>query len=123
METALVLPVLLILLLGLVELGRALHAYHALEKAVRGAARYVARVPASAPDIGARIAHAQTMASAELEQAGLGNLQITVTQPAAGVAWITASGAITREYPFLGYIGINPTIRFQASHEQPHLGL
>ncbi len=45
LEFAIVLPVAIALLAGAVELGRALYTYLAVEQAVRGGARYLARVP------------------------------------------------------------------------------
>lgn len=42
-ELALILPVMLILVFGITELGRALFQYNALVKATRGAARYLAQ--------------------------------------------------------------------------------
>jgi Flp pilus assembly protein TadG len=48
-EFTLVVPLLVILTLGLVEFGRALMHYHVVEKSMRDAARYLARVEATCP--------------------------------------------------------------------------
>ena len=45
LEFALILPVLIVLCIGCVEIGRVLHAYAAVETAVRGGARFLAQVP------------------------------------------------------------------------------
>ena len=45
LEFALILPVLLVLCIGCVEIGRVLYAYSAVESAVRGGARFLAQVP------------------------------------------------------------------------------
>ena len=44
-EFALLLPLLMILLFGGIEIGRVLHDYHVVNEAVRDAARYLSRVP------------------------------------------------------------------------------
>lgn len=48
-EAAIVLPVMILLLFGLIEIGRALMEHHTLTRSVRDAARYVARVPLLCP--------------------------------------------------------------------------
>ena len=45
LEFALILPVLIVLSIGCVEIGRVLYAYAAIESAVRGGARFLAQVP------------------------------------------------------------------------------
>lgn len=45
LEMALVLPLLLLMLGGVIELGRALHHHHVLETSVRDAVRYLSKVP------------------------------------------------------------------------------
>ena len=48
-EFAIMLPLLIILALGLSEIGRGVAHYHAIHKGVRDAARFLARVPATCP--------------------------------------------------------------------------
>lgn len=43
-EVALLLPILLVLTIGIAELGRAIYSHHALSKSVRDAGRFLARV-------------------------------------------------------------------------------
>jgi len=52
-EMALVLPILLALMLGAVDLGNYFLSEHVVDKAVRDAARYAARLPLAAYDCGA----------------------------------------------------------------------
>ncbi len=51
-EFALLLPLLMLLLFGGIEIGRALHDFHVVNETVRDAARYLSRVPASCPGAG-----------------------------------------------------------------------
>lgn len=48
-ELSILMPVLLLLALGVAEFGRALQHHHVINKSVRDAARYLARVPATCP--------------------------------------------------------------------------
>jgi TadE-like protein len=52
LELTLLFPLLLALSLGVFEFGRGLQHYHAVNKAARDAARYLARVPATCPSAG-----------------------------------------------------------------------
>jgi TadE-like protein len=52
-ELALVLPIMLILVFGITELGRALHQYNGLVKATRGAVRYFAQYDLANEDVSA----------------------------------------------------------------------
>ena len=54
-EAALVVPLLLLLFMGTVEIGRALFAYVSLEEAVQEGASYAARVPSDTAGIRARV--------------------------------------------------------------------
>lgn len=51
-EFALLLPLLVLLLFGGIELGRALHDFHVINETVRDAARYLSRVEANCPSAG-----------------------------------------------------------------------
>lgn len=69
-ELALVLPILLVIMIGFFEFGRALHHHHMMEVAVRDAARFLARSPETgmggnacgAPAAGTPAAQAQRLA-------------------------------------------------------------
>jgi Flp pilus assembly protein TadG len=49
LEFAFILPILMLLMIGAIELGRGLHDFHVVNESVRDAARYLSRVPASCP--------------------------------------------------------------------------
>ncbi len=51
-EFALALPTFVLLLLGVAEVGRAIHHYHIINKAMRDATRYLGRVPVTCPAVG-----------------------------------------------------------------------
>jgi Flp pilus assembly protein TadG len=89
LEFAVVLPLLLLLMAGLIEFGRAFYQYNTLAKAVRQAARYMSERPYNATEI----QNAQNMAVYGNTQGtgtpilpGLGAANITVTPRAGGTA-------------------------------------
>lgn len=51
-EFALILPLLMVLLFGGIEIGRAMHDFHVVNETVRDAARYLSHVPATCPAAG-----------------------------------------------------------------------
>ena len=51
-EFALALPIFVLLLLGVAEVGRAIHHYHIINKALRDSTRYLGRVPVTCPAVG-----------------------------------------------------------------------
>ncbi len=51
-EYAIALPIFVLLLLGVAEVGRAIHHYHIINKAMRDATRYLGRVPVTCPTVG-----------------------------------------------------------------------
>jgi hypothetical protein len=52
LETAIVFPLVLTLMLGILDFGRAIQDYHTADKSMRSAVRYLARVPAPAACVG-----------------------------------------------------------------------
>ncbi len=48
-EFAFILPILLLLMIGAIELGRGLHDFHVVNESVRDAAHYLSRVPVTCP--------------------------------------------------------------------------
>ncbi len=58
-EFALILPLLMLLLFGGIEIGRALHDFHVVNETVRDAARYLSRAPASCPGAGVGVGSLQ----------------------------------------------------------------
>jgi Flp pilus assembly protein TadG len=65
-EFALLLPLMMILLFGGIEIGRVLHDYHVVNEAVRDAARYLSRVPTTCP--GGALADGPVYTAAQHEQ-------------------------------------------------------
>lgn len=138
-ETAFVLPVILLLLFGLIEMGRALQQQHTLTKSVRDAARYVARVPLDCPagtdpdwgDIQAaarRLAATGQLSGGDPLVTGWTEASFTVADPVCEswsgqpVQRITVSAQVPyRDFGLLGLIGLGP-ITLGASHEQVHIG-
>jgi len=138
-ETAIVLPVVMLLLFGLIEMGRALHHQHILAKTVRDAARYLARVPLACPagadpNWAAALTTAQHLAATG--QLSGGNALVrgwteasfTVANPVCQnwsgrtVQMITMSADIPyQDLGLLGYLGLGP-MRLGASHQQVHIG-
>ncbi len=51
-EYAIALPIFVLLLLGVAEVGRAIHHYHIINKALRDSTRYLGRVPVTCPAVG-----------------------------------------------------------------------
>ncbi len=51
-EFGLALPIFVFLLLGVADVGRAIHHYHIINKALRDATRYLGRVPVTCPAVG-----------------------------------------------------------------------
>jgi TadE-like protein len=51
-ELAIILPVLLTMMFGIIEVGRLLHDYHVVRNSVQDAARFLGRVPVSCPNAG-----------------------------------------------------------------------
>ena len=138
-ETAIVLPLIVLLLFGIVELGRALQHHHALTKSVRDAARYIARVPLACPAGGdpnwaAVKAAAQTLAVTGRLSGGTPLVanwtpaHFTIADPACTnwsgreVQIITVSATVPyADLGFLDAIGLEP-FSLGARHEQVHIG-
>lgn len=138
-ETAIMLPLVTLLLFGLVEAGRALQHQHALNKSVRDAARYLARIPLACPataDTGWASAkvNAQNLAlTGRLTggtpiianwTAGTFTIADPVCETWAGrsvqVISVTADAAY-QDIGFLHVIGVSP-FRIGAAHQQVHIG-
>lgn len=119
-EAAIVIPVMLIIMAGVFELGRAFYAYHTLDHAVRVSARYVARARPS--NLDAALAHAANLARAQVASAGITEDQLLIAAPLITNESITY--AVSTDFPvsFLSIIGQGTTITLRASHEQPNIG-
>lgn len=80
-EMALLLPVLLLLLAGMVDLGRGFHAYIVITNAAREGARYGSMHPTESADIQQ---HAINEAAGSGVDLGPGNVQINAPDPSSG---------------------------------------
>lgn len=78
-EFALILGILMLIVAGTVEIGRALWYYDALAKGTRDAARYLSTVPAA--DLAARLALADDIVAAAAETANIPNSAAVVVSP------------------------------------------
>ena len=85
-EAALVIPLLLLVLMGVVDVGRVLFAYVALEEAVHEGASYAARVPSDNSGITNRVTSSSNQA--EVTGATVSN---AVCDDAEGTITVTAS--------------------------------
>jgi len=138
-ETAIVLPVIMLLLFGLMEAGRALYQQHTLAKTVRDAARYLARVPLACPATGdanwatarstaQHLAMTGQLTGGTALVSGWTEASFTVADPAClnwsgrAVQMITVSANVPyQDLGLLGYLGLGP-MRLGASNQQVHIG-
>jgi Flp pilus assembly protein TadG len=89
-EFTLLAPVLISLVCGLAEFGQALRQYHVMEKGVRDAARYLSRVPANPPCVGADPSWAGYVTQAK----NLAVYGATTTGTALFTGWTTATVSV-----------------------------
>ncbi len=97
-ELALLLPVLLLILLGCIDLGRMFASWVTLTNAAREGARYGSMHPADTPGITAA-------AQAEVTAGGMSGVTIGIVRSgtAAGSSvTVSASGSVSLTTPFLG---------------------
>lgn len=138
-EAAIVLPVMILLLFGLIEIGRALMEHHTLTRSVRDAARYIARVrlacPATADPAWSGVKSAAQNLALTGQRTGGTPLVPYWTLAAFSVAdpvcedWsgrpvqvitVTASVAY-QDLGFLTLLGLG-SFTLGASNQQPHVG-
>lgn len=127
-EFALVLLLLLLLLAGVVDLGRAFHSYIVITNASREGARYGSRFPPRSPTDTARINPIKNMVIQEATGSGItldANKIRVITDPASGAG----SGNKIRveiDYDFqpvmIGVLGVN-TITMRRATEMVIFGL
>lgn len=139
LETAIVLPLVMTLTFGLIEMGRAMHHHHILSKSVRDAARYLARIALDCPatadaNWAAARTSAQTLAltgrvdgAAPLVgywTAGTFTVAPPSCQTIMGreVQVMTVSGAVNyQSLGFLDFLNI-PAFQLRAEHQEIHVG-
>ncbi len=150
-EMGLLMPLLLVLMGGLLEVGRALHHHHVLETSVRDAARYLARVPdvgqpvgtpCGAPPAGSAAETARKLAMYGTTLNGVPPLLVywsddqpqevcieTATRSLTDENGVTFDVPVIRmtvamDYEDLGLLGLAglDAVRLTASHEEIHVG-
>lgn len=115
-EFAFVLPILAALVLGIIGCGELLYGYLAVEKAVRGGARYLARVqPGNA--WGAQ--HAIDIATAEINKSGASSAVVTSV---CGGANRCLQAQVSMPVNTLSIFGIASPITLTVRHDQPYIG-
>jgi Flp pilus assembly protein TadG len=109
-EFALVAPLLIVLLLGIIQVGIAFHSYIEVTDAARAAAReaIVARVAGVTPT---DIRNSALSAASDLSSSSLG-VTVNPTNPAAGTSGSTVSVTVTYPYSInlLGWVVSSGTI-------------
>lgn len=125
LEFALVLPILTALMAGSFELGRALLIRHAMADAVRGGARYLARVPdptcRAECSLGAARAVSETRDQI-VGATGLAPAAIRVTptfDPGARI--VTMRADVRFRFDLLRIVGFRPGVTLVAIHEEPRI--
>ena len=147
-ELSVMLPMLVALGLGIGEFGRALQHHHALNKGMRDAARYLARVPVDCPsgsstgsvtnasDVGiaknlalngepsvgtARVSYWTNPASITVQVSCFDN-SAGAYRGRAAIPRVTVSASVPyQDLGFLAVLGL-PTRTFTVSHQQMHIG-
>ncbi|HYH17747.1 MAG TPA: TadE family protein [Azospirillum sp.] len=138
-EAAMVLPMVMVLLCGLVEMGRALQHQHTLTESVREAARYLARVPLACPAGGdpnwatarsnaQHLAATGRVSGGQPLVTGWTDASFTIADPVCetwsgrAVQLITVSANVPYgDLGLLQVLGLD-AVRLGASHQQVHIG-
>jgi hypothetical protein len=141
LEATIVFPVVLVLMVGVIDMGRAVQDYHTADKSMRSAARYLARVPAPATcDDGWGWERAQNLAMYGTtnpdEEGGeivarpliLGwtdkNTLTLERDPACPgePTTVAISADVPIPTPFITAIGMSGTVNVRVRHEERHVG-
>lgn len=142
METAIVFPLILTLMFGVLDIARAIQDYHTADKSMRSAARYLARVPAEGIcgwgwDRAQNIAMYGTM-NPIVENGDIVALPLIrgwndkttltlVRDPACAASpadpmTITINADVPIPTPLISAIGMSSTINVRVRHEERHIG-
>lgn len=122
LEFALVLPILVALVFGCFEIGRALLVQQAMEQAVRAGARYLARVPDPdcVPNCSEVVRHAIRMTTEQIVEntrsAASAVRVVPLAEPPPGTVVLTAS--MPFEVDFLGKAGVRTSWTLTARHQE-----
>jgi hypothetical protein len=130
-EFAIVLPLMLALLAGGVDLTRAVFAYQTADKSVKAAARYAARLPVASLDAGGwgvtpvkNLALRGTLdGSGEPLLWGWTDLStVTVTKDSTSDLRVRLTAAVPLSFDLLPLIGLPQALTVSVSHEERHIG-
>ena len=126
LEFLLVLPILLALLAGAFELGRALLVREAMIEAVRGGARYLARVPDPRCDdlCTPGAAHARAITRAMIaENTGLAPATIVVVSHGdPDSPTVTMLARLSLDNDMLRFVGLGPVLTLEAAQQEQRVG-
>ena len=130
-EFAIVLPLMLALLVGGVDLTRAVFAYQTADKSVKAAARYAARLPVASLDAGGwGVTPVKNLAlRGTLDGSGepllwgwIDPLTVTVTKDSTSDLRVRLTAVVPLSFDLLPLIGLPQTLTVSVSHEERHIG-
>jgi Flp pilus assembly protein TadG len=114
-ELALVLPLMAVLFMGTVDIGRLLFTYIALEEAVQEGATYAAQVPTPAGTLQSRVeARVHNSSSQEEVTGATVAMPVCTTSPAPGTVTVTSSTPVTLLTP-IGAVLFGGTVTLTAT--------
>jgi Flp pilus assembly protein TadG len=126
-EFVVMLPFLLALLFGIVEIGRGLFYQHYITNGVRDGLRYLARAPLTAAEIDRAKAIVLMGLPADYASAATVTVPAAWTPPNAAdfrtppqIIWISAQVPIP--FPLLGFLGLDTLITFTVVERTRHIG-
>jgi hypothetical protein len=129
-EAALVLPIALLLMAGSMEFGRALLGYLTVEKTVRGATRYLARVPAAGVESWGLTNARNLVLTGSLDGTGDYLLPhwtdldsvILAHVPTSADPKVSLEATVPFRFELLPNVGLSADIVFVIAHEERYVG-
>ena len=124
-EFALVLPILFLLVAGCFEIGRAVLVYHAMNEALRGGARYLARVPDPSCNPACSSGAVRAVAMTRdiiLDNTGLAPRSVQVAplaSPPPGTVAMTAEVALGAD--LLAVLGLDRVLTLRSTHQEQRI--
>lgn len=130
-EVTLVMPLAVMLMAGSAEFGRALYAYHTADKSVKSAARYLARLPATAVGEAWALSKARNLAmTGKLEDGGSplirgwtdpSKVRLDAASLASNPSVIHLEAEVPFSTPMLTALGFSNTVTFTVRHEERYI--
>ena len=122
LEFAIALPILLVLVAGCFEFGRTLLVRQTMVEAVRGGARYLARVPDPSCHVGCSAGALRAIAMTRDQIASNSRLppgSVDVTsQWTASTGTVQITAAVRMKVDLLGLVGLAPDLRLQVAYQE-----